>query len=282
MKLASYRLKGASAFGVVIGDGVVTLNRRLGDKFATLRDVLSGNALQDVLPLTRDATPDASLSDIEFLPPIPNPDKILGIRANYKSLKLRTRNEFPSKPSIFVRLTNTLVAQNGNVIRPKLSEQFDYEGELAVVIGRTGRYIHVDQAVNYIAGYTCHNDITVRDYQKDSIDAGKNFLASGPIGPWMVTCDEIPDPAKLTLTTRLNGEVVQQSGTDMLHFSIPEIVSYLSEFTQLEPGDIIATGTPPGVGSSRSPKLWMKAGDEIEVEISSIGILRNRVIADSF
>ena len=270
-----------AAFGLVSGDGVITLNERLGGKYRSLRELLAAGAQKDVLAACQGAAPDAGLDDVEFLPVIPDPDKVLGVRANYKNLSLKKLTEFPPKPSLFVRFASTLVAHDGVLIRPKLTEQFDYEGELAVIIGRAGRYIPLERALDHVAGYTCHNDITVRDYQKHSIDAGKNFPTSGPLGPWMVTADEIPDPAKLHITTRLNGVVVQDCGTAMLHYSVPEIISYLSEFTELLPGDVIATGTPPGVGSSRTPQLWMKAGDQIEVEVSQIGVLRNRVIAEN-
>jgi 2-keto-4-pentenoate hydratase/2-oxohepta-3-ene-1,7-dioic acid hydratase in catechol pathway len=279
--LASYAINGMPSYGLVVGDGVIGLNERLGNKYPTLRDLLAAGGLREAERAAEGATPDAGLNNVKFLPVIPNPDKIIGVRANYKNLTLKKLTEFPPKPSLFIRLTNTLVAHNANLIRPKLTEQFDYEGELAVIIGCAGRYIPAENALDHVAGYTCHNDITVRDYQKHSIDAGKNFPASGPIGPWLVTTDEIPDPAKLHITTRLNGLVVQDCSTNMLHYSVPDIISYLSEFTELLPGDIIATGTPPGVGSSRAPALWMKAGDEIEIEIPQIGILRNSVVAET-
>ncbi len=164
------------------------------------------------------------------------------------------------------------------MIRPKVSTNFDFEGELAVIIGRAGRHIKQEDALSYVAGYTCFCDGSVRDFTKYSLVASKNFIGTGPLGPWITTADEIPDPTRLTLTTRLNGEVMQQSGTDMLIHSIPAIIAFCSVFTPLSPGDVIATGTPDGIGAKRNPPVWMKAGDVLEVEISSIGTLRTRIV----
>jgi 2-keto-4-pentenoate hydratase/2-oxohepta-3-ene-1,7-dioic acid hydratase in catechol pathway len=168
------------------------------------------------------------------------------------------------------------------MIRPRVSSQFDFEGELAVIIGRPGRHIRADRALDYVAGYTCFVDGSVRDYQKFSVTAGKNFPATGPLGPWLVTTDEIPDPGRLTLSTRLNGVEMQHATTaDMIH-SVSAIVAYCSDFTALSAGDVIATGTPEGAGHHRSPQLWMKAGDVLEVEISGIGLLRARVVDEQW
>jgi len=186
--------------------------------------------------------------------------------------------EMPEHVTLFSRLHNTLVAHGDDIVRPTVSDNFDFEGELTLVIGKAGRHIAEADVLSHIAGYTCFLDGSVRDYQGHSVTAGKNFYRTGPLGPWMVTADEIPDPAALELTTRLNGEVVQNATTDLLIYSIPNIVSYISDFTPLLPGDVIATGTPAGVGNGRTPKLFMKAGDTIEVEISSIGTLRNTVV----
>jgi 2-keto-4-pentenoate hydratase/2-oxohepta-3-ene-1,7-dioic acid hydratase in catechol pathway len=162
--------------------------------------------------------------------------------------------------------------------RPKASTQFDFEGELVVVMGKGGRAIPAKDALSYVAGYTCFCDGSVRDFIKVSLVTGKNFPASSPLGPWMVTADEIPDPSKLTLTTRLNGQQMQHSGVDMLMHDVPALIAYCSTFTPLSPGDIIATGTPEGIGAKRNPPVWMKKGDVLEVEISQIGTLRNRIV----
>jgi 2-keto-4-pentenoate hydratase/2-oxohepta-3-ene-1,7-dioic acid hydratase in catechol pathway len=279
MKLASYIADGKPAYGVVVGDGVVTLNGRL--RHATLRDALAANALDEIRGAAEDAKPDRKLADIRFLPAIPDPGKILCAGINYRSHAAETGRDIPKQPSMFARLVDTLVGHDGEMIRPKISECFDFEGELAIVIGRAGRYIRPERALDHVAGYTCFVDGSVRDYQKISVTSGKNFPATGPLGPWIVTTDEISDPARLTLTTRLNGKEVQHSGTDMLIHSVAAIIAFCSDFTPLGPGDVIATGTPEGVGHRRTPPLWMKAGDVLEVEISGIGVLRARVVDES-
>jgi 2-keto-4-pentenoate hydratase/2-oxohepta-3-ene-1,7-dioic acid hydratase in catechol pathway len=278
MKLASYLSYGAETFGVVTGDGVVTLGGRLKGGYRTLREALAAGALDEIRKVAKSARADTKLETLRFLPVISHPSKILCAGINYRSHAAETGREVPEQPSMFIRFPDTLVSHEGEMIRPKVSTQFDFEGELAVVIGRGGRHIKPDRAMNYVAGYTCFVDGSVRDYQKFSVTAGKNFPSTGPLGPWMVTSDEIPDSTRLTLTTRLNGQEMQRSGTDVLIHSIPQIVSFCSDFTQLFPGDIIATGTPEGVGQRRNPPVWMKAGDVLEVEISEIGILRVRIV----
>jgi len=222
--------------------------------------------------------PDQKLAGLRYLPAIPNPEKIMCVGINYKSHAAEHGTEAPKMPNIFTRFVNTLVAHEGEMIRPKVSTSFDFEGELAIVIGKPGRHIKPDDALGHIAGYTCFCDATVRDFTKYSLVASKNFAASGPLGPWIVTADEIPDPTRLTLTTRLNGQEMQRSGTDMLIHSIPAIIAFCSLFTPLTPGDIIATGTPDGIGAKRTPPVWMKAGDVLEVEVSGIGTLRNKIV----
>jgi 2-keto-4-pentenoate hydratase/2-oxohepta-3-ene-1,7-dioic acid hydratase in catechol pathway len=276
MKLASYIADGKPCFGVVTGDGVVTLNHRLGA--ATLRDALAAGALAEMRKATETAKPDQQLGEVKWLPAIPNPEKILCAGINYRSHAAETGREVPKQPSMFVRLANTLVGHDGEMIRPSVSQSFDFEGELAVVIGRGGRHIAVERALEHVAGYTCFVDGSVRDYQKFSVTSGKNFPATGPLGPWIVTTDQIADPKRLTLVTRLNGQEVQKSSTDLLIHSVPQIIAFCSDFTPLAAGDVIATGTPEGVGHRRNPPLWMKPGDVLEVEISGIGTLRSRVV----
>jgi len=277
MKLASYLADGKPSFGVVVGDGVITMNRRLGDKYATLRDALADYALDEMRDAALGASPDQKLAGLQFLPAIPNPEKILCVGINYKSHAAEHGTEAPKLPNIFTRFVNTLVPHEGEMIRPKVSTNFDFEGELALVIGKGGRHIKEADALSHVAGYTCFCDASVRDFTKYSLVASKNFLGTGPLGPWIVTTDDIPDPARLTLTTRLNGVRMQHSGTDMLIHSIPAIIAFCSVFTPLTPGDIIATGTPDGIGAKRNPPVWMKAGDVLEVEISDIGTLRNTI-----
>jgi len=276
MKLASYIADGQPTFGVVTGDRLVTMTGRT--KYGSLRDALAAGALDEIRRAAEGQGGDHTLSDVRFLPAIPDPNKILCAGINYRSHAAETGRDIPQAPSMFVRLADTLVGHDGEMIRPSVSECFDFEGELAIVIGRAGRHIKPEQALSYVAGYTCFVDGSVRDYQKISVTSGKNFPATGPLGPWIATTDEIPDPARLTLVTRLNGHEVQRSGTDLLIHSVPAIIAFCSEFTPLTPGDVIATGTPEGVGHRRNPPLWMKAGDVLEVEISGVGTLRTRIV----
>jgi 2-keto-4-pentenoate hydratase/2-oxohepta-3-ene-1,7-dioic acid hydratase in catechol pathway len=274
MKLLSFVANGESLFGVVSGDGVIAMNKRVGCK--SLREALG--LLPQIKAAARGAAPDHKLADIKFLPVIPDPELITCAGINYRSHASEAGRDIPKQPSMFIRRTNTLVGHEGELIRPTLSQQFDFEGELAVVIGRAGRHIKTEQALEHVAGYTCFVDGSVRDYQKFSVTSGKNFPGTGPLGPWLVTTDEIPDPTRLTLMTRLNGKEMQRSATDLLIYSVPHIIAFCSDFTPLSPGDVIATGTPEGVGHRRNPQVWMKPGDVLEVEITGIGVLRNRVV----
>ena len=277
MKLASYIADGKEVYGVVTGDGVITMNERFGGHAASLREAIAGGLLPQIKEAAAHGQADRKLSEIKFLPVIPNPEKILCVGINYKSHAAEHGTEAPKLPNIFTKFVNTLVAHEGEMLRPKVSTSFDFEGELALVIGKGGRHIKAADALKHVAGYTCFCDGSVRDFTKYSLVASKNFLASSPLGPWMVTADEIPDPTKLTLVTRLNGKEMQRSGTDMLIHSIPAIIEFCSVFTPLAPGDIIATGTPDGIGAKQNPPVWMKADDVLEIEISNIGTLRNTV-----
>jgi 2-keto-4-pentenoate hydratase/2-oxohepta-3-ene-1,7-dioic acid hydratase in catechol pathway len=258
------------------------MGRGFNARYRSLRDALAApEGLAHLAEAARDGQPDRTVTEVEFLPVIPHPHKILCCGINYRSHAAETGRELPKQPSLFVRFADTLVGHEGEMIRPAVSDNFDFEGELAVVIGRGGRHIPQERALEHVAGYTCFVDGSVRDYQKYSVTSGKNFPGTGPLGPWIVTCDEIPDPSRLMLTTRLNGREVQRSGTHLLIYSIPAIIAFVSDFTALSPGDVIATGTPEGVGHSRRPPLWMRPGDVLEVEISGIGTLRTRVVDEA-
>ena len=276
MKLLSFTADGKELFGAVSGDGVVALNDRIGQP--NLRAALAAGALEAMRQAVRDGKSDYRLADIKFQPLIPQPNKILCAGVNYRAHAAEVSRELPKQPSMFIRFADTLVGHDGDMIRPKLSDNFDYEGELTLVIGKAGRHIPLERALDHVAGYTIFVDGSVRDYQKFSVTSGKNWPGTGPLGPWLVTTDEIPDPSKLTLTTRLNSQQVQHSSTDQLIYSIPQIVAFCSDFTALSPGDVIATGTPEGVGHGRKPPLWMKPGDTLEVEITGIGILRAHIV----
>jgi 2-keto-4-pentenoate hydratase/2-oxohepta-3-ene-1,7-dioic acid hydratase in catechol pathway len=276
MKLASYKANGQDLFGVVTGDGVVAMNQRVGCK--SLREALAKGLIGKIKDAAAGAKPDHALKDVTLSPVIPDPELIVCAGINYRSHASETGREIPKQPSMFIRRTNTLVGHEGALVRPTVSQHFDFEGELAVVIGRGGRHIPIERALDHAAGYTCFVDGSVRDYQKFSVTSGKNFPGTGPLGPWLVTTDELPDPTRLTLMTRLNGKEMQRSATDLLIYSIPQIIAFCSDFTELAPGDVIATGTPEGVGHRRNPQVWMKPGDVLEVEITGIGTLRNTVV----
>src|SRR2546430_5908490 len=253
MKLASYIADGKACFGVVTDDGVVTLNQRLGSRYASLRDALAAGALAEIRKGADGAKADHGLSGIKWLPGIPNPEKILCAGINYRSHAAETGREVPKQRSMFMRRANALAGHEGEMIRPSVSQSFDFEGELAVVIARGGRHIPVERALDHVAGYTCFVDGSVRDYQKFSVTSGKNFPATGPLGPWIVTTDEIADPTRLTLVTRLNGQEVQKSSTDLLIHSVPQIIAFCSDFTPLAAGGVVATRTPGGGGAPRHP-----------------------------
>jgi len=278
MKLLSFAADGKDWFGALRDDGVVTLNDKVVQP--NLRAALAAGAIDKMRDIAQRTAPDRMLSAIKFLPVIPQPGKILCAGINYRSHAAEMARELPKQPSMFIRFADTLVGHGGELIRPKVSDHFDFEGELALVIGKGGRHIAAERALEHVAGYTCFVDGSVRDYQKFSVTSGKNFPGTGPLGPWLVTRDEIPDPGRLTLTTRLNGKEVQHATTDLLIYSVPQIIAFCSDFTALSPGDVISTGTPEGVGHGRKPPLWMKAGDTLEVEITGIGVLRAQIIGE--
>jgi 2-keto-4-pentenoate hydratase/2-oxohepta-3-ene-1,7-dioic acid hydratase in catechol pathway len=279
MKFLSFEHGGAASWGAVIDGGVVDLGKAMGGKYPTLRSAIEGDALAEAAKAADSASPDATIDEITFLPVIPDPDKILCVGLNYKSHIEETGRSDSDYPTIFTRFTNTQVGHGQPMIRPKDSDKYDYEGELAVIIGKGGRHISEADSLNHVAGYSCYNDGSIRDWQRHTsqFTPGKNFVGTGGFGPWMVTTDEIPDPASMHLMTRLNGETLQDATTDLLVFSIPVLINYISTFTELVPGDVIVTGTPGGVGFKRNPPVFMKDGDTCEIEIDKIGILSNPI-----
>ncbi len=281
MKLASFEHFGRHSFGVVESGHVVDLGAALGDRFPQLRSVLAADALGVVAEtLHRGGLKEYALEDVQLLPPIANPDKIICVGLNYESHRKETGRPEVAYPTLFNRFANTQTGHGAPVHAPKESTQVDYEGELAVIIGKAGRHIAESGALDHVAGYSCYNDVSIRDWQRHTsqFTPGKNFMCTGPFGPWMVTSDDIPDPSALTLETRLNGERMQHATTDLLIFSIPVLINYISTFTRLEPGDVIVSGTPGGVGFKRDPQVFMKHGDHVEIEISGIGVLANPVV----
>lgn len=268
------RPDGTPSFGRVAGDNVEDLGLPGGP--AWLRDALGG----DLAALRATAT--YARSDVRLLPLVPNPEKILCVGLNYATHVAETGREQKEHPAIFTRWADTLVAAGDPVIRPKESVRFDYEGELAVIIGKGGRRISKAAAMAHVAGYSLFNDVSVRDWQRHNIQftPGKNFPATGAFGPEMVTRDEIGDLGGQRVQTRVNGTLVQDQPVADMIWDIPAIIEYCSTFTELAPGDVIATGTPGGVGDKRNPPLYLKAGDRVEVSVGVIGVLTNPVIEE--
>lgn len=281
MKLCSFIVNDKSGYGIVTDDGVVDLGRRFL-KMETLRDFLTLGTLSQAAKFTSESA-DYGLDDIQFAPVIPNPDKIVCVGLNYHDHIKETGNEETVFPVLFARYAGSQIGHNAPLIKPLESDMFDYEGELAVIIGKKGRRVSEDDALNYVAGYSCYNDGSIRDYQKHTKQfmPGKTFFGTGGFGPWMVTSDEITDPSKLTLETRLNGKVVQNTSLELMISSVPRLISYISTILPILPGDVIVSGTPGGVGARRTPPLWMRDGDVCEVEISGIGTLSNSVINET-
>ncbi|MGA9087475.1 MAG: fumarylacetoacetate hydrolase family protein [Bradyrhizobium sp.] len=277
MKFASFRINGATSWGLIDGAEAVDLGALARDRFPDLKSVIAAGALAEVAALAN--APRHALADIAWLPVIPNPDKILCIGLNYETHRKETGRSEVENPTVFGRFANSQTGHLANIIRPRVSKDLDFEGELAVIIGKPGRYISRKDAWDHIAGYACYNEGSVRDYQRHThqFTPGKNFPETGGFGPWMVTPDEAGDLAPLRLQTRLNGQVVQEATISQMIFDIPHQIEYCSSFTRLEPGDVIVTGTPGGVGARRTPPLWMKPGDVVEVEIDRVGLLRNGI-----
>ena len=282
MKLASYLLDGRPSYGVVEGNGVVDLGRRLGAKYPDLRALITANALDEAKRAAAGAKPDASFDSLTLLPVIPNPDKIVCVGLNYEEHRVETNRDKTENPALFLRVPGSQLGHRQPMPRPRESKMFDYEGEIAVIIGAGGRRIPESDAWRHIVGYACYNDGSVRDWQRHTLQwtAGKNFSRTGGFGPWMTTRGEIKDGEELTLETRLNGQVMQHATTEQMIHRIPRLINYISTFTSLEPGDVIVTGTPGGVGARRNPPLWMKAGDKVEVEVTKIGVLVNTIKAE--
>ncbi|MEO7387155.1 MAG: fumarylacetoacetate hydrolase family protein [Gammaproteobacteria bacterium] len=288
MKLASLRDGETPVWGLIqpweqVQDaGVQLAPPALHQQFPDVRSLLAADGLQDVVPGLATA-PLRPLAGLRFAPVIPNPARIICVGINYLEHIHEMGRDRPDYPTLFTRFTDTLVGNAEAIVRPRVSSQYDYEGELAIVIGKTARYVSADNALDHVAGYTCFLDGSVRDWQRHTTQfiPGKNFPATGGCGPWFVTTDEIPDPGRLTLQTRVNGEVLQHAPVSDLCFGVPRIIEYCSGFCELQPGDIIATGTPSGVGFARTPPRWLVPGDTVEVEISGIGILRNYVVDEA-
>ena len=281
MKLASFSTPAGPTWGVIDGTDAIDIGAVL-PAYSSIRALLEANAIEAVKPAIATA-PRHKLDSIIWLPVIPNPGKIICVGLNYENHRKETGRTEVGNPTIFGRFANSQTGHLAPMIRPKISNDFDYEGELAIVIGAPGRYITRADAMAHIAGYACYNEGSVRDYQRHThqFTPGKNFPDTGAFGPWMVTPDEMGKIGPQRLHTRLNGMVVQDAPLEQMIFDIPTQIEYCSAFTRLEPGDVIVTGTPGGVGSRREPPLWLKPGDIVEVEIDNVGLLRNPVTQEA-
>lgn len=283
MRLATWDARGVERFGVVARDGgLIDLSKRLEGRFGSLMEVVRADAAGEIATLIDGAQTDARIGDVTLLPPIPRPGKILCVGVNYpeRNAEYKDGSDAPKYPSLFVRFPNSFVGHGSPILRPPESTQFDYEGEIVIVIGKAGRRIPEARAHEHVFGLTLMNEGSVRDWLrhgKFNVTQGKNFDKSGSIGPWIVTRDAAGDLADLDVVTRVNGEERQRGNTGTLMFPFARIINYVSTFTTLEPGDCIATGTPPGAGARFDPPKWLKAGDVVEVECPAIGILRNAV-----
>ncbi|MFW5678728.1 MAG: fumarylacetoacetate hydrolase family protein [Pseudomonadota bacterium] len=282
MKLVTFERAGTNGVGVLLEGGVVPLDAIVADAPADMIGVIeAGDALLDQVRAGLGGATPLPLAEVALLPPIPRPGKILCLGLNYVEHAKEGGHEVPDYPAIFMRTTSSLVAPGAPVVRPKVSEKLDYEAELTLVIGQRCRNVAEAEALEVVFGYTLLNDVSVRDYQRKTTQwtMGKNFDGTGPMGPAIVTKDELPAGADgLGIRTRLNGQTVQDANTSMMVFKVPRIVAIVSEVMTLEPGDVIATGTPSGVAHARKPPLWMKPGDVIEVEVDGIGTLRNPIV----
>ena len=281
MRCVSFEIDGRHGYGLMDGNAVYAVREEFAARYPDLRSAIAGAALAELgdnvesVPLSADAP--------GLLPVIPEPGKILCVGVNYRPHVEEMGRDLPDYPVVFVRFPSSLVGHGQPLLRPRVSSRYDYEGELAVVIGRAGRYVSRDRAWEHVAGLCPFLDGSVRDYQRHSgqFTPGKNFPGSGAMGPALVTLDEIGDPDDLQLETRVNAEVLQRGRLSELIFDVPRLIAYCSLFTQLEPGDVIATGTPGGVGAARRPPRWLVPGDTVEVDIGPAGCLRNPVIDEA-
>ncbi|NKJ39504.1 fumarylacetoacetate hydrolase family protein [Rhizobium sp. SG570] len=281
MRLSTVRIAGRTTWGVVDQDSFHDVGTVLADRYADLKAAIAAG-LAGVAEATAsaNATP---LADIEWLPVVPNPDKILCVGLNYEMHRQETGRSEVENPTIFARYSNSQIGHLAPIVRPKVSTDLDYEGELAIIIGKPGRYISRGDALNHVAGYAIYNDGSIRDFQRHThqFTPGKNFPDTGAFGPWMMTPDELGPLPDLRIQTRLNGQVVQDATFGQMIFDIARQIEYCSSFTHLEAGDVIASGTPGGVGAKRNPPLWMKPGDIVEVEIDKLGTLRNPIVDEA-
>jgi 2-keto-4-pentenoate hydratase/2-oxohepta-3-ene-1,7-dioic acid hydratase in catechol pathway len=278
MKLVTFAVGGKVAWGAVVDSGIVNLAAKLPE-FPDVKSLIAAGATGKAKAALAGAKADHALDAVTFLPPVPNPEKIICVGLNYDEHVRETKRDKTEDPALFVRFANSQLGHLQPILIPVESDKLDYEGEIAVVIGKGGRRISEDRAYDHVAGFSPYNDGSIRDLQWATTQwtTGKNFPATGAFGPWLTTVDEVPANTKLTLVTRLNGKEMQRATTDMMVHSIPRLIAFISRFTELVPGDVIVTGTPGGVGARKTPPLYMKDGDVCEIEIEGVGVLRNPI-----
>jgi 2-keto-4-pentenoate hydratase/2-oxohepta-3-ene-1,7-dioic acid hydratase in catechol pathway len=286
LRLATYSAGGKTAYGSITDRGVVDLSARFGKQYPTLREVIAAGVLTKLAEEAERSSPDMALDGITWLPPIPAPEKIICIGVNYpdRNAEYKDGSDAPKFPSMFMRTPRSFVGHNTPLVRPRASIQLDYEGEVTLVIGKAGRHIKEQDALDHIAALTLCNEGTIRDWvrhAKFNVTQGKNFDSTGSLGPWIVPYTSEAQIADIRLTTRVNGETRQDDRTSRLIFGIPYLLNYISTFTTLMPGDIIVTGTPTGAGARFDPPRYLKPGDVVEVEAEGIGVLRNGVIDEN-
>jgi 2-keto-4-pentenoate hydratase/2-oxohepta-3-ene-1,7-dioic acid hydratase in catechol pathway len=282
MRWLSFERDGSQTFGYVTADGAGVVDAGARSEFADLRAAIEADALERIAGQCGD-TADVPLDGLTFAPTVPNPRKILCVGLNYKAHQEETGRGGEGVPTIFARFAAAQVAHNQPMIRPRESNTLDYEGEIALIIGKGGRRIKRKDAMAHVAGFGIYNDGSVREYQRHTsqFTPGKNFTATGGFGPWMMTPDEVGDLSKMEITTRLNGEVMQNATSDLLVHGFEELIEFCSTFIELEPADVIVTGTPGGVGAARKPPVFMDHGDLIEIEVKPIGTLSNPVVGEN-
>jgi 2-keto-4-pentenoate hydratase/2-oxohepta-3-ene-1,7-dioic acid hydratase in catechol pathway len=284
MRLATFKADGRTSYGAVTDNGIIDLGRKL-PQYPTLLDVFRAQALAQAHAAATGRA-DYQVKDLEMLPPILAPDKNICVGINYpdRNAEYKDGRDAPKYPNLFCRFPTSLVGSGQPIVRPKVSDKFDYEGEIVLVIGKEGRHVPRENALATIGGFTLGNEGSVRDWLRHgtlNVTQGKNFDKSGSLGPWIVTTDEL-DPAKpLHLTTRVNGELRQDDSTDRLTWGFAWLINYISTFATLKPGDLIWTGTPTGAGVHRNPSVWLKPGDVVEVAAPQIGVLRNTVVDET-
>lgn len=285
-KLISFTADGSLRYGAIVAGGAVDLSRAFGARWPTLRDVIRDGKLAMLAEAASGRAPDFADGAFSFEIPVTNPEKIICVGVNYpdRNEEYKDGQAAPSNPSLFVRFPRSFVGHEQALVRPPESGQLDYEGEIALVIGRPGRRIAEADALDHVAAVTLCNEGTLRDWvrhAKFNVTQGKNFDRSGAIGPWLVPFSNEAQIRDIQLTTRVNGEIRQQDRASRMIFPFRKIIAYISTFTTLVAGDIIVTGTPTGAGARLDPPVWLKPGDEVEVEAEGIGVLRNRIVDEA-